>query len=65
MLNPVEYAFDKANNERVQIISASEVWGFAPYKVYNPISTRKHSKTQLNHIAVIVRSDIYVSGTIL
>jgi len=27
---------DKANNERVQIISVSEAWGFVSYKVYNP-----------------------------
>lgn len=38
MLNPGDYAYDKKNNERVQIISANEVWGFTSYKVYNPIS---------------------------
>ena len=38
MFNPGDYAYDKKNNERVQIISASEAWGFVSYKVYNPIT---------------------------
>lgn len=38
MFNPGNYAYDKTNNERVQIISVSEVWGYVSYKVYNPIS---------------------------
>jgi SNF2 family DNA or RNA helicase len=38
MFNPGDYAFDKTNNERVQIISANEAWGFVSYKVYNPVT---------------------------
>jgi uncharacterized protein YjdB len=38
LFNPGEYAFDRANNERVQIISANESWGFVSYKVYNPVT---------------------------
>jgi superfamily II DNA or RNA helicase len=38
MFNPGDYAYDKANNEHVQIISVSEVWDFVSYKVYNPIN---------------------------
>jgi len=38
MLNPGDYAYDKKNNERVQIISVSEAWGFVSYKVYNPVN---------------------------
>ncbi len=36
MLKPGEYAYDKPNNERVQILAANEVWGFVSYKVFNP-----------------------------
>ena len=36
MFKPGDYAFDNTNNERVQIISANEAWGFISYKVYNP-----------------------------
>lgn len=38
MFNLGEYAYDKTNNEQVQIISANEVWGFVSYKVFNPIT---------------------------
>jgi superfamily II DNA or RNA helicase len=33
MLRPGEYAYDKLNNERVQILAVNEVWGFVSYKV--------------------------------
>jgi len=36
MLNPGEYAYDKLNNERVQILAVSDVWGFLSYKVFRP-----------------------------
>lgn len=36
MYKPGEYAYDKQNNERVQILAVSEVWGFISYKVFNP-----------------------------
>jgi superfamily II DNA or RNA helicase len=36
MLKPGEYAYDKLNNERVQILAVNEVWGFVSYKVYRP-----------------------------
>lgn len=36
MYKPGEYTYDKVNNERVQILSVSEVWGFVSYKVFNP-----------------------------
>ena len=38
MFKPGDYAFDQTNNERVQIISANEAWGFVSYKVYNPVT---------------------------
>ena len=31
-----EYAYDKLNSERVQILAVSEVWGFVSYKVFRP-----------------------------
>ena len=30
-----DYVFDKTQNERVQILEISEVWGFVSYKVFN------------------------------
>ena len=36
MYKPGEYTYDKVNNERVQILAVSEVWGFVSYKVFNP-----------------------------
>lgn len=30
-----DYVFDKTQNERVQILDVSEVWGFVSYKVFN------------------------------
>lgn len=36
MMKPGEYAYDKLNNERVQILAVSEVWGFVSYKVFRP-----------------------------
>lgn len=36
MIKIGEYAYDKLNNERVQILAASEVWGFVSYKVFRP-----------------------------
>ena len=36
MFNPGEYAYDKLNNERVQILDVSEIWGFVSYKVFRP-----------------------------
>ena len=36
MHNPGEYAYDKSNNERVQILAVSEIWGFVSYKVFRP-----------------------------
>jgi superfamily II DNA or RNA helicase len=36
MFNPGDYAFDKAKNERIQILAVSDVWGFVSYKVYCP-----------------------------
>lgn len=36
MLKPGEYAYDKLNNERVQVLAVSEVWGFVSYKVFRP-----------------------------
>ena len=36
MFNPGEYAYDKLNNERVQILDVSEIWVFVSYKVFRP-----------------------------
>ena len=36
LFNPGDYAFDKVKNERVQILSVSDVWGFVSYKVHCP-----------------------------
>lgn len=36
MYKPGEYAYDKVNNERVQILAVSEIWGFVSYKVFRP-----------------------------
>jgi SNF2 family DNA or RNA helicase len=36
MFKPGDYSFDRANGERVQIISVSVAWGFVSYKVYSP-----------------------------
>ena len=38
MFKPGDYAIDNTSNERVQIISANEAWGFVSYNVYNPIT---------------------------
>ena len=38
MFNPGEYAYDKLNNERVQILAVSEIWGFVSYKVYDIVN---------------------------
>ena len=34
MYQPGEYTYDKLNNERVQILAVSDVWGFVSYKVF-------------------------------
>ena len=52
MYKPGDYAYDSTNNERVQIISASEVWGFVTYKVFNPISQSVY-KLPENAIAML------------
>jgi superfamily II DNA or RNA helicase len=36
MFTPGEYAYDKLNNERAQILAVSDVWGFVSYKVFRP-----------------------------
>ena len=36
MYSPGEYAYDKLNNNRVQILAVSAVWGYVSYKVYRP-----------------------------
>ena len=36
MPQPGEYAYDKLNNERVQILAVNEIWGFVSYKVFRP-----------------------------
>jgi hypothetical protein len=36
LFKPGDYVFDKTKNERVQILAASEAWGFVSYKVYCP-----------------------------
>ena len=33
-----DYAFDSKNNDRVQIVDITTVWGFVSYKVFNPIT---------------------------
>jgi len=33
-----DIVFDKNNNDRVQIVDVSTVWGFITYKVFNPVS---------------------------
>ena len=33
-----DYVLDKNNNDRVQIVDATTVWGFVSYKVFNPIT---------------------------
>lgn len=40
MFSVGDTAFDKASNERVQILTANEVWGFISYKVFNPSTGR-------------------------
>lgn len=36
MFKTGDYAFDSKNNNRVQIVDVSTVWGFVSYKVFNP-----------------------------
>ena len=38
MLKIGDYAFDSKNNDRVQIVDITTVWGFVSYKVFNPIT---------------------------
>ena len=33
-----DHVLDKNNNDRVQIVDASTVWGFVSYKVFNPLT---------------------------
>ena len=33
---PGDFIYDKLNNERVQILTVSNVWGFVSYKVFRP-----------------------------
>ena len=62
MYKPGDYAYDSKNNERVQIISASEVWGFVTYKVFNPItqSVYKLSENALTAISSDSQNEGYL-----
>ena len=57
-----DYAYDSKNNERVQIISVSEVWGFVTYKVFNPItqSVYKLSENALTTISSDSQNEGYL-----
>ena len=55
MYKPGDYAYDSKNNERVHIISASEVWGFVTYKVFNPITQRVYKLSE--NVLTTIRSD--------
>jgi len=80
MFNPGDHVYDKTNNERVQIISVSEVWGFISYKVYNPvshdvyklsvdalsgISEGSQNESYLRYIAMLSKIKNEISGRVL
>jgi SNF2 family DNA or RNA helicase len=80
MFRPGDYAYDKTNNERVQIVSATEAWGFASYKVYNPItrtvykltvdaldsaSTDSKNESYLRYVALLSKIKNETSGDVL
>jgi len=50
VLNIGDYAYDKTNVERVQVVEVSEAWGFVSYKVFNP-STGLVYKLPANEIS--------------
>jgi len=80
MFYPGDYAYDKKNNERVQIISANDAWGFVSYKVYNPISktvyklsvdtltttnTDNHNENYLRYVAMLSKIRSETAGGVL